>query len=180
MADENDRFYFDTAAVWKFYRDEEGSLNIRRLVSNLSYPVLVSPLTILEFVSVLMKDHRKRYLKQRMVRRIIKRIRRDTAGAIRYFTVIPVDEASYRRAERILLEHGNHYSIGSNDALHLAIVENARSTFRNITFVTSDHSLKNVCEKLVPDQKSFDKCGPPRIAVAACSARMFLINGVGK
>ncbi|MDM8522315.1 hypothetical protein QUF80_02995 [Desulfococcaceae bacterium HSG8] len=24
MTDENRRFYFDTAALWKFYRDEEG------------------------------------------------------------------------------------------------------------------------------------------------------------
>ncbi len=148
MANENGRFYFDTAAVWKFYRDEEGSLNIRRLVSNLSDPILVSSLTTLEFVSVLMKYRRKRYLKQRTVRRLVRRMRRDTAGATRYFTVIPFNEASFKRAERILLEHGHLHSVGSNDGLHLAVVENVRSTFRNITFVTSDHSLKSVCEKL--------------------------------
>ena len=114
MTDENDRFYFDTAAVCKFYRDEEGSSNIRRLVSNLSDPILVSPLTLLEFVSVLMKDRRKRHLKQRTVRKLVKRIRRDTAGTTRYFTVIPINEASFKRAEGILLEHGHQHSIRRN------------------------------------------------------------------
>lgn len=146
MADENHRFYFDTAAVWKFYRDEQGSLNIRRLVSNLSDPVLVSPLTSLEFVSILMKYRRKRYLKLRTVRKFVRRLRRDTAS--RYFTVIPVDETAFRGAERILLEYGHQQSIGSDDALHLAVVINARPSFPDITFVTSDRSLKNVCEKL--------------------------------
>ncbi|MDM8522297.1 type II toxin-antitoxin system VapC family toxin [Desulfococcaceae bacterium HSG8] len=146
MTDENSRFYFDTAAVWKFYRNEEGSLNVRRLVSHLSAPVLVSPLTVLEFIGILMKYRRKRYLKLRTVRRIARRIRRDTAS--HYFTMIPIPEASFRETERILLEHGHQQSIGSNDALHLAIVRNARPIFSDITFVTSDHSLKNVCEKV--------------------------------
>lgn len=146
MTDEKSRFYFDTAAVWKFYRDEEGSLNIRRLVSYLPAPVLVSPLTVLEFISILMKYRRKRYLKSGTVRKIVKRIRRDTAS--RYFEVIPVAEASFREAEKILLEHGHQQSIGSNDALHLAIVRNASPISCDITFVTSDHSLKNVCEKV--------------------------------
>lgn len=146
MADENSRFYFDTAALWKFYRDEEGSLNIRRLVSSLSSPVFVSSLTALEFFSILMKYRRKGYLKQRTVRKFVRRMRRDIGS--RYFTPVPIREACFRRAERILLEHGHRDSIGSNDGLHLAIVENARLTFRNLTFVTSDRPLKNVCEKI--------------------------------
>jgi predicted nucleic acid-binding protein len=47
------RYYFDANALVKYYREEQGSLQIKRLVSN-SKPILISPLTLVECVSVFM------------------------------------------------------------------------------------------------------------------------------
>lgn len=41
------QYYFDANALFKYYRDEKGSLNIKRLVSMQSNPILVSSLTSL-------------------------------------------------------------------------------------------------------------------------------------
>jgi PIN domain nuclease of toxin-antitoxin system len=48
------KYYFDANALLKYYQDEQGSLQIHRLVSN-EKPILVSPLTLVECVGVLMK-----------------------------------------------------------------------------------------------------------------------------
>jgi len=145
----SESFYFDTAALWKFYREEKGSLNIRRLVSKVSQPIILSPLTIIEFISVLMKCYRKGYFKKKGLRKVVKRLRRD-AGPLsqtRPFAVLGFPQGSFKRAESILLEYANQNKINANDSLHLAVVLNLQSIFPNITIITSDHAMKNVCEK---------------------------------
>ncbi len=39
------KYYFDANALVKYYREEQGSLQIKRLVSN-AKPILISPLTL--------------------------------------------------------------------------------------------------------------------------------------
>jgi len=36
------QYYFDANALFKYYQDEKGSLNIRRLVSNVSHPIFIA------------------------------------------------------------------------------------------------------------------------------------------
>ena len=146
----NKKYYFDTCAFLKYYKDEEGSLNVKRLVSRVANPIILSSLTILELVSVLMKYYRKGYLNKRTIRRVFKRIRRDTGikYTTRPFTMIAFPNNSFKRAESILIEYASQYDVGSNDALHLAIAENAQLKFNHVTFVTSDVSLQHVCNKI--------------------------------
>ena len=146
----NKRYYFDTSAFLKFYKDEEGSLNIKRLVSRVSNPIILSSLTILELVSVLMKYYRKGYLNKKTIRSVVKRVRRDTGikSTTRPFTMIAIPNNSFKRAESILIKYASQYNVGSNDVLHLAAVENAQLEFNDVTFVTSDVSLQHVCNKI--------------------------------
>lgn len=153
---ENTRYYLDTNALWKFYRDEQGDLELRRLVSRSPSQVLLSPMTVIEFVSVLMEYYRKRLLKRKQVNTIAKRLRRDSAvgRTNRPFQVIPVPEGAFREAEGILLQYADRYSFASNDALHLAIVIR-QSVNDPVVLVTSDGAFKNAAQ-----QKGVTCCDP--------------------
>ncbi len=144
-------YYFDTNALWKFYQNQPGDLDIRRLVSNVTEQVLISPLTMLEFVGVLMKYYRKGFLRPKQVRAVAKRLRRDAAlgNSHRPFKVVPLPENAFRKAEDALLQWGYQYNIQSNDALHLAIVLklNDEEDDGLVVLVTSDGSLQTTARR---------------------------------
>ncbi len=150
---EKQRYYFDANALWKFYRPgrkEDGSQRIRYLVSNEADPILVSPLTLLEFFGILMKYRRKRLLKSKAVRKLARLVRHDTGTDTkkRSFAKILMPDGSFRLAENTLLQYAYTSDISSNDALHLAIVKKLHTHFPVIVLVTSDNSMKHICEKL--------------------------------
>ncbi|MDM8521917.1 type II toxin-antitoxin system VapC family toxin [Desulfococcaceae bacterium HSG8] len=144
------RHYFDANALFKYYQDQKGSLNIRRLVSRSPKPVMVSSLTLLECFGVVVKYQRKRLLKQKDVNKVFKRIRRDAGKntKIRPFEIIPMPDGVFRLAQSILLQHARIFQIGSNDALHLAIVKKSEPKASSTVMVTSDNSMKNVCDRI--------------------------------
>lgn len=145
------RYYFDANALWKFYRNEKGSLEIHRLVSNSPDPIILSTLTSIEFINVLMKYVRRGNLKRRVLQRIVKRYRRNIGVdnlKPRPFTIIQVPENSFVLAEKILLQYAGSSNIGSQDALHLAIAAKLQIKTPNITVVTSDNPMKNICNEM--------------------------------
>ena len=142
-------YYFDTNALWKFYYGQENYLKIRRLVASSSSQILVSPLTMIEFVGVLMKYHRKKPVKRKHVNAIIRRMRRDvgTVNRHRPFRVDDLPENVFREAESILLRCGDN-AIQTIDALHLAVVVRLdRLSTSTIVLVTSDGPLLNAAQK---------------------------------
>ena len=141
-------YYFDTNALWKFYQDQPGDLNIRRLVSNVSTPILISPLTMLEFIGVLMKYFRQGYLKHKQVRAVTRRLRRDAdpTRSNRPFKVVTIPENAFRSAEGALLQYGYQYNIQTNDSLHLAIVSRLNEN-DDVVLVTSDRSLQHTARR---------------------------------
>jgi predicted nucleic acid-binding protein len=149
MPDERS-YYFDTNALFKYYYPEPGSVEIQRLVS-ISHPIVaivVSPLTLLECYSVLLRYSRQKKLRPHKVRLIIKRLHKDTGllnGTPGPFRIVPLPTGIFSKAEGILLEHAGQLSFGANDALHVAIVSLLPD---KPVFVTSDRSLKNVCNNI--------------------------------
>jgi predicted nucleic acid-binding protein len=127
---------------------KQHALHIRRLVSN-EKPILISPLTIIEFLSVLMKANRKKELKKRTIKKIIKDVEKnistveETSNCPFYLIAFP--ENIFLLAKDILLKYSDIYAIGSNDALHLAIIQNLAL---EAVMVTSDNSMQKVCERL--------------------------------
>jgi len=93
-------YYLDTNALWKFYQDQTGDVNVRRLVARSPSQVLISPLTMLEFFGVLMKYYRKRLIKRKQIHAIAKRLRRDSAidNVHRPFRVVQIPDGSFRQA----------------------------------------------------------------------------------
>lgn len=145
------RHYFDTNALWKFYIDQKGSLNVRRLVSNVSHPILVSSLTKLELINVLMKQLRQGYLKRRVTNNITKSLRVDIGSSDnknRPFIMVPFPDMLFVSAERVLLSYADTFQVGTNDGLHIAIVLTLQQSFPDIVMVTSDNSVQRVCERV--------------------------------
>jgi predicted nucleic acid-binding protein len=143
-------YYFDTNALWKFYRDQSGAVNIHRLVADSSTQVLISSLTLVEFVGVLMKYYRKGQVRRRQINKIVKRLRRDagTVNPHRPFRVVNFSDTAFREGERLLLHYAGDAAIQTNDALHLAIaMHNDASPSPTVVFVTSDGALGAVVQK---------------------------------
>jgi len=151
MNNVNQRYYFDANALLKYYQDEDGSLNIRRLISNTTTPILISPLTSLECLAVVMKSYRQGIFKRKMVNSIVYRLRRDKYSENekkkRLFQLVAIPEDTFSLAENILFQNALTFNIGSNDALHLAIVSKLQLQLSPV-LVTSDNSMQKVCERL--------------------------------
>ena len=146
-------YYFDANALWKFYQKGElGVINARRLVSNSESSVLISPLTSVEFFSVLMRKYRQGSIKKRQVRNIANRFRRDVSTkefGRRPFKMSVLPESSYRNAESVLLNFAGKSNIGSLDGLHIGIVQSLQSVgYEDIIMVTSDQPMQTVCRRL--------------------------------
>lgn len=146
-------YYFDNNAYWKYHqgRNERGYLNLRRLVSQQSQPIWLSPLTILEFFGVLAKAWRSKQVRKRDFKKITKAVKREINHQSGSFTVIPMPAGIYREAERVLLTYPQ-YSFGTVDALHIATVKILQQTTPNLVMVTSDGRqgqgrLKQVCRE---------------------------------
>ena len=134
----------------KFYQAEVGSLWVRRFVSREDAPVVLSALTLVEYVGRLMYWCRDDKLSRRDVRRLVERLRRDIGpeSSSRPFCAVAVPDRAYTEAEKLLLLHGSGTRIEANDGLHLAIVVCLRENDPNVTMVTSDRPMKAICEKL--------------------------------
>jgi predicted nucleic acid-binding protein len=142
-------YYFDTNALLKYYNDEQGRLPLRRLVANSLQPILVSPLTLLEYHGVLMKSYRQRVLKRKKLNTLVDLLRRNTGvnHTHRPFQLVQLPEDAFRVAENILLQQASTFDIGANDALHLAIVKQLPLTPSPI-LVTSDRSMQHIGGRL--------------------------------
>jgi predicted nucleic acid-binding protein len=146
------RYYFDTNALLKYYNpllkqfeEEEGVLRIRRLVSNSSVPILISPMSSLELVGKVTAFFRQNKVNKKTLRTITTHLRKDIGvNTSRPFKMVKLPENVFRLAETILLEQAQ-FAISSNDALHLAIVK--KQPYFQAIMVTSDHSLQRVCEQ---------------------------------
>jgi len=147
------RYYFDTNALLKYYNpllkqfsEEKGILRIRRLVANSPIPILISPMTSLELVGKVTALFRQHVVHKKTLRTITTHLRKDIGinTTTRPFEMVELPNNVFRLAETILLEKAK-FAIGSNDALHLAIVQ--KLPLDKVIMVTSDQSLQKVCEQ---------------------------------
>jgi predicted nucleic acid-binding protein len=148
------RYYFDANALLKYYypllkqhREEIGILQIRRLVSSSTSPILISPMTSLEVVGKLTQFFRQGLIKRKNLNTIITLLKKETGTKTthRPFKIVDLPDNVFQLAETILLEHAK-FAIGSNDALHLAILQ--KLDLYQPIMVTSDKSLQRVCESI--------------------------------
>jgi hypothetical protein len=82
---------------------------------------------------------------RKILKLLDKNVDTGTHTIIRLFQVIAMPEETFLLAKRILVQYANTFAIGSNDAMHLAILQTLNS---QAIMVTSDVSMQNVCERL--------------------------------
>lgn len=140
--------YLDTNAYMLYYLDQQGSQQIRGMISNSLYDVWISNLTFLEFLGKLLKLYRKKQISKKLLRAIVRRIRRDIGTSDgRVFSLLEFPVKSLARAESILLSEGLNYGIQVNDAIHLSIALFLKSNIDNqVCFSTFDNSLRKTSE----------------------------------
>ncbi len=156
MAASDKRYYFDACTLYKYYRDEPGSLEIRRLVAESKSPILVSRLTVLEVLSRLAKAYRgrntpekeSRPLKKPQLNGIVGRLLKkdiSTVSSSKSFEMIRMPSGVFKAAEVMLQTHAidRQISIGSLDALHLAIMVKLDVLLIVVSF---DKPLLRACE----------------------------------
>ncbi len=146
--------YFDANALIKYsplknYKQEKSIENIELLVKNSTIPILISSLTLLETYGVLIKSFHQKILgvkgRRKRLDKIISMLHKELQDKKHFCILPPPISDTFGKAQSILLEHATRFAIGSNDALHLAIV---LQQFPKPTLVTSDKSMKNVCSEL--------------------------------
>ena len=93
-----EKYYFDANALVKCYKDEEGSLEIRRLVSSTLHPILVSELTLLECFSVIMKEKRRGNFKLKRVRVIYQELKKIVNARSYHFELVSTPEEIFQLA----------------------------------------------------------------------------------
>ncbi len=150
MIDNSRVYYFDTNALIKFYLDEKESVAVRRFVAASPKPVLISRLTMTEFISRLAAAYREKEnkLKKRDVNRLLDRLKKDAhTAADSHFQIAVMPDGVFHAAEAILRQYAFEakISIGSFDALHVAIVKKLSAP---PVMVTWDKPMQQVCEKL--------------------------------
>jgi len=142
--------YFDTNALIKYYRDELGTNNIRNIVTLSEHPIIISPLTIVEFIGNILRFFRSAKLSKSQLNSIIKRISIDIGpiGTQRKFNIHKFSDDIFTSSYNLILKHGAIRSIGSYDSMHLScvlLITNNLPT--HMVLVTSDRALKTLCEK---------------------------------
>ncbi|MCS6836993.1 MAG: type II toxin-antitoxin system VapC family toxin [Anaerolineae bacterium] len=143
-------YYFDTNALYKYYRGgEKGAEALERMVGQSL--IFVSALTQLELIQVFFKEQRRGNLKKRAVQRLVEKMRRDTTTDIqssRPFKMTAFSLVCFEQAAALLLQHGSDLAFGSLDALHLAIAQELQAAQPGVRMVTSDRGVKAVCERI--------------------------------
>jgi len=95
-----------------------------------------------------MKEKRKGNFKLKRVRTIYQELKKIVNARSHHFELVSTPEEIFQLAHEILLNYTPNNDFGSHNALHLAIVKKLESQAIQAIMVTSDGSMKNVCEKI--------------------------------
>ena len=129
--------YFDTSAILPYYRQEQASDRVQRMLSRQTEPVLISQLTEVEVASALARWVRIGELSDPQANRIESSFL-DDVGAGR-FRRCRIESKHFHRASHWISTRRT--ALRTLDALHLACAEH-----RNATLVTEDEALINSAE----------------------------------
>jgi len=163
------RYYFDTNALYAFYRhkmvsllrnpryanylDLQGGAFLQQLVKQ-NTEIFVSRLTCLEFISVLLKHERGKELKKvHEVDPLLALLKHDIEHT---FRLEPQTEDTFLKAQELLLKHARRggCALETNDAIHIAT---AMLMQPQAVLVTSDggkqrgtnfSKMKCVCQRI--------------------------------
>jgi len=136
------KYFFDTSALAKLYRQEAGSDFVDRVVSEPDSQHLISRLTIVEMEPVFALKARIGEIDQQAV--LIARRRLEADLARRRLLVAAVNDEHFRGARQLLVKHGSVEALRTLDALQLSIALGLKRAGLVTVFVAADQKLCRV------------------------------------
>ncbi len=136
------KYFFDTSAFVKFFRDEIGTEKISEIILDKSNDIWIMELAKLEFYSALYRQFRNKELNENELNIIFKELDEDLEN----IRIEPFTNEIIIEAEKLLKIYGKDYGLRTLDALHLSSCYLISD--EDIIFVSSDDILCKVAEKL--------------------------------
>jgi predicted nucleic acid-binding protein len=136
------RYFLDTSAVAKLYRQEAGSDFIDRVFSTPGSQHVISRLTIVEMESVFALKARTGEIDQQAV--LIARRRLEADLGCNRLLLAAVNDGHFRDARQLLIKHGLAEALRTLDALQLAIALTLERAGLISVFVAADQKLCRV------------------------------------
>ena len=136
------RYFLDTSALAKLYRQEVGSELVERIVAEPDSHRLISRFTILEMESVLALKFRTGEIDEQSL--LIARRRLDADLGTRRVLVATVNDEHFRGARQLLTYHGRNEALRAPDALQLSVALGLKHAGLASVFVAADRKLCRV------------------------------------
>ena len=137
----------DTSALIKLYHAEHGSEYMEQLIGNLGNRIYISPITIVEFESVLAIKQRTLQIPAQEADNSRSRLRADLGWEFIRGTS-PITPVHLRSAGLLIRRFGVTHSLRAMDAILVAIASELYSEKRIHFFLTSDIRLFGVAKAL--------------------------------
>ena len=136
------RYFFDTSALAKLYRDEIGSDVVDRIALDPNSYRFISRFTILEMESVLALKFRTGEIVEQSLTTARRRLDADLGS--RRLLVASVNDENLRRARQLLIDHERTEALRGPDALQLSVALRLKEAGLVSVFVAADQKLCRV------------------------------------
>jgi predicted nucleic acid-binding protein len=136
------KYFFDTSALAKVYRQETGSDFVDRILAEPGSQYLISRLTIVEMESVFALKARVGEIDQEAVLIARRRLAADLGR--RRLLVAAVNDEHFRGARQLLFKHGAVEALRTLDALQLSVALGLKRAELVTVFVAADQKLCRV------------------------------------
>ncbi|MBP6738850.1 MAG: type II toxin-antitoxin system VapC family toxin [Leptospiraceae bacterium] len=146
-------YFIDTNILIKYYRDENGTEQVRELVQK--HQIYFSNWTIVEYVDELRKrlfiqnlDKNEQYNRRKEFEVLFEKLKWDIIDKIFNLHILPTN--FHKRATDLIHDFGAKKQMGMkrNDALQIVAYEEFLKLQPETIFVTHDAPLKNVLDEL--------------------------------
>lgn len=136
------RYYFDSSALIKYYRNEPGSPEVQRMLADRGSAHLISRLTLTEILSGLAKNVRMGFLADSEYLPLLHRLRAD----VKHRLVRPMRmlNVQFRTAGDLIAKHGMTRQLRTLDAIQLAVALHFHQASPLDGFVCADQRLCDV------------------------------------
>lgn len=137
-------YMFDTSGLVKFYHDEIGSDKVEQIVLDSNNYIMISDLSIVEFISSIAKKMRVGEIAAPSFRKARHRFFADVSSG--RFSVVALTQKHGRGALKLLVKYGTKHGLRTLDALQLAIAIALKKNGRLHHFVCADKGLDSIAK----------------------------------
>jgi len=151
-------FFLDTSAFVKYYHEEVGSEEIKRIYSEEERVLVISDISITEFHSATARKVRRGKISKETFEIVRKAFYKDLLNGL--YDIEEFNERHKRRSIELIVSHSLHRNLRTLDSFQLStalLLKEAASPDDLVCFVSADSTLCDIVSKL-----SFDVINPEK------------------